>query len=66
MGDTATVFLTVLRFTDAAVLVTDCESSEFWIPKSQIKNRAEIEELEEDEAADFELPEWLALREGLI
>ena len=47
---------------DFCILFTDGEN-EFWIPKSQIRKMRQI-----GKGADYELtiPEWLAIKKGII
>lgn len=59
----ATIEAYIIAETDRAVLVNEDPAAEdgVWIPKSQIMGDVEIDQL-----CEFDIPEWLALREGLI
>ena len=48
--------------TAGAILVHNLNSVEVWIPKSQIEADGEIKEGK----IEIEIPEWLALKNGLI
>ena len=56
------VCVRIIRETDYAVLVGD-GGKEVWLPKSQIEENVDGEE---DECLTLTLPEWLALKSGLI
>jgi positive regulator of sigma E activity len=49
--------------TDEAALVTDDEVSNHWLPLSQIECE---DELEIGDTVNIEIPEWLAIQEGLV
>ena len=63
MGSANHVHLTLdyVRETDKAILFSDGEN-EHWIPKSQIVEKAQVDEVE----YEVVLPEWLAHSNGLI
>lgn len=57
----------VQRTTNDAVLVVDCDGDEYWIPKSQICEESDINNISEDgEEGDLVIPEWLAIEKGLV
>ena len=58
-----TFFCTVEAETDAALLC-DFGGYEIWIPKSQIGDDSEVNELYDE--GEIEIPVWLAKEKGLI
>lgn len=63
--DTPTIPIDVvyLRETDRAVLVETEDGEEVWLPLSQI---GEFGEPEPEQLVRIDVPEWLALKSGLI
>jgi len=58
-ADTITISATLVHETDAAVLldIGAADGKPVWFPKSQV---------EQDDAGDWEMPEWLARKKGAI
>jgi hypothetical protein len=54
----------VVAETEKAVLVTDDEIVETWLPKSQIEYDERL--MGRDETLEFSVPEWLAIKSGLL
>jgi Mg2+/Co2+ transporter CorC len=57
-----TINCSMLEPREKAIEITDDGVNSFWIPRSQIKN---IEELD-DMTMNLTIPEWLAIDKGLI
>jgi hypothetical protein len=55
-----------LRATDRAVHVQDEERKAVWLPKSQIRNLAEIENLGQGEHTTIEVSPWIAQKVGWV
>ena len=66
-NETFGVQVTVLRKTDAALLVEDENGEEVWIPLSQIHDDSEIwDESKVGEQGKLVIPEWLATKKGWL
>ena len=66
-NETFGVQVTVLRKTDAALLVEDENGEEVWIPLSQIHDDSEIwDESKAGEQGKLVIPEWLATKKGWL
>ena len=66
-NETFGVQVTVLRKTDAALLVEDENGEEVWIPLSQIHDDSEIwDESKVGETGKLVIPEWLATKKGWL
>jgi hypothetical protein len=63
MSKTIEVAIEVKGKTDAAIFVTDGNESA-WLPKSQIENGPDSFEI--GQVYEITIPEWLALKKGLI
>ena len=67
MSDVRNIEICVVlrRQTPGAILVDDGSDS-VWIPKSLIIDEIDWESKKDDQELSLEIPEWLALQEGLI
>ena len=54
----------IQHFTDKAVLV-EYEGDEVWIPLSQVDSEKVLEHTVGD-IVDIDIPEWLAIKKGLV
>lgn len=55
--------LEVIAETDEAIMVRDGDGTQAWLPKSQIQ---QPEGYENCQCQTIEVPEWLAIKEGLV
>lgn len=52
--------------TTMAIQVDDGTGNKVWIPKSQVKEPPNYDDLEKQEVVELLLPTWLAMDKGLI
>jgi positive regulator of sigma E activity len=62
MADKIELTVRIIHMTDEAALVTDDDTEKHWLPLSQVECE---DELEIGDTVNIEIPEWLAIQEGL-
>lgn len=64
MDEYTTIDLDIIRITDLAILFTDGDKEEVWIPKELIGNLDD--DWGEGDTESIAIPIWLAEKEGLV